>query len=186
MSGIRISSRYAKSLLDLSIEKGEVDNAFADMQLAKKAISESRDFRLMLANPVIKTDKKVAILKMIFDGKLSPIAHSFVLLLARKGREGLMSEVADSFILQTKAYKQITTVELISAVKLDDATRNKAIEAAMQMAKGKVELIEVIDPELIGGFILRVADTEIDTSLSGKFRQLRRDFSENLYMEKMR
>jgi F-type H+-transporting ATPase subunit delta len=62
MSGIRISSRYAKSLLDLCNTPQEQDAAFADMQIVQSAIDGSREFQLFLHNPVVKKDKKVKVL----------------------------------------------------------------------------------------------------------------------------
>jgi F-type H+-transporting ATPase subunit delta len=182
MTGIRISSRYAKSLLNLSFERNCMDAAYADMQLVHKVIDENRELEVLLNSPVVKTDKKVKILDAIFQGKLDPLTHGFIKLLTEKGREGFLKEVAQSFIHQVKAHKNITEVELISAGVLDEATRNKALDAVRMLAKGEVALVEKIDADLIGGFILRVADKQIDASISGRIRQLRRDFSENPYI----
>ncbi|MBL0314440.1 MAG: F0F1 ATP synthase subunit delta [Flavobacteriales bacterium] len=68
MSGIRIASRYAKSLLDLCIEREQLDVVKADMEMIDRAMDGNRDLRVMLSSPVINTDAKVDILNRIFKG----------------------------------------------------------------------------------------------------------------------
>lgn len=185
MSGIRISSRYAKSLLALAIERGELDRVFADMQRVYAVVSGNRDLSILLKSPVVKTDKKIKIIGDIFGGDLGAMSLGFINLLTAKGRESLLAEVAQSFISQYKIYKKITVVELTSAVALDADTRSKIIAAAGNLASGNIELVEKIDPEMIGGFVLKVDDNQIDTSVAGKLRNLKREFSNNPYIPEL-
>jgi F-type H+-transporting ATPase subunit delta len=70
----------------------------------------------------------------------------------------------------------------VSAAPLDEETRNKIEALASQMAHGNVELTERIDSSLIGGFILRVGDNQVDTSIYNSIRNLKRGFAENPYV----
>lgn len=185
MSGIRISSRYAKSLLDLAIEKGELERVYADMQTVNQVFRGSRELELLLQSPVVKGDKKVKIIQLIFADKLSNISSMFVNLIISKGRESLLLEVAQSFISQYKIYKKITVVELTSAVTIDAGTRAKILAAAAEMSEGSIELVEKVDSELIGGFVLKVNDRQVDTSISSKLRNLKREFSNNPYIPEL-
>jgi F-type H+-transporting ATPase subunit delta len=182
MSGIRIASRYAKSLLDLCIEKGQIDAAKADMALLHGIMEESRDLRLMLSSPVVKADKKVDILHKLFDGKLSAITMGFITLLTRKGREGYLPEIVTSFINQLRKHQGITVAEVTSAVALDASSRAKLMESAKKLAGGEVELVEKVDASLIGGFVLKVGDRQIDSAIANRIKALKRDFSENPYI----
>jgi len=182
MKGIRISSRYAKSLLNLCIEKEAVDIVFADMKMIHTAIANSRDLELMLLSPVIKPDTKNTVLKKVFGAHISPITATFLELLTNKGRENMVMEIAGSFVAQVKRHQNITTVDLVSAAPLDEETRSKIETLASQMAHGNVELTERIDPSLIGGFILRVGDNQVDTSIYNSIINLKRGFAENPYV----
>ncbi|MDZ4749975.1 MAG: ATP synthase F1 subunit delta [Flavobacteriales bacterium] len=182
MSGIRISSRYAKSLLDLCNNPQEQDTAFADMQLVKSSIDQSRDLEVFLSNPIVKKDKKVKILEMIFGSRVSKTTMSFITLLTTKGRESLMGEIATSFVHQFKTMRHITEANVVSAVALDAQTRAQIHAQAVKMAGGNIELVEKIDQDIIGGFVLNVADRQMDASLAEKITQLRREFSENPYL----
>ena len=182
MSGIRIASRYAKSLLDLCIEKGQLDAAQADMVMLKGIMDESRDLRLMLSSPVVKADKKVDILQKLFDGKLNAITMAFITLLTRKGREGYLPEIVTSFLNQLRMHQGITVAEVTSAVALDAGSRAKMMESATKMAGGQVELVEKVDGTLIGGFILKVGDKQIDSAIANRIKALKREFAENPYI----
>jgi len=182
MSGIRISSRYAKSLLDLCIEKGQLDVVLSDMKQIASVLDENRDLRVMLGSPVVKADKKIDILEAIFKGKLSEVTMAFMTLLTRKGRESYLEAVVKSFIAQVRIHQGITSAEVTSAVALDEAGRKSILESAVKLAGGKVELVEKTDASLIGGFVLKVGDNQIDTSVSSKIKSLRREFAENPYI----
>lgn len=185
MSGIRIASRYAKSLLDLSIERGQLDVVKTDMEIVDHAIENSRDLRVMLASPVVNTDAKVDILNRIFKGNIGEMTMAFIVLLTNKGREKLLPEVVNSFILQVQNYRGITSAEVISAAALDANSRQKVLDAAIKLAGGKVELKEKVDASLIGGFILKVGDKQLDSAISSRIKALKREFSENPYIPEL-
>jgi len=182
MRGIRIATRYARSLLILCVERNEADRVFEDMKLLHESMAASRDLRVFLLSPVIKADKKNAVLDKLFGASISKTTLAFISLLTKKGREGMLPEIAASFIDQVKEHKHITTARVSSAIALDDTTRQAIRTKAATLASGTIDLEEVVDPELIGGFILQVGDQQIDTSVLTNLRNLRRDFSENPYI----
>jgi len=185
MSGIRIASRYAKSLLDLCIERNEINAAKADMVMLHGIMEESRDLRMMLSSPVVKADKKVDILHKLFDGKLSAITMGFITLLTRKGRESYLPEIVTSFLNQLRKHQGITVAEVTSAVALDESSRAKMLESATKLAGGQVELLEKVDASLIGGFVLKVGDKQIDSAIANRIKALKREFAENPYIAEM-
>lgn len=185
MAGSRIASRYAKSLLDLTVEKGLLDAVQADMHVLDAAIEGSRDLQLLLASPTVKADKKNAILSLIFKGNVSDLTMSFITLLTNKGREGVLGGVVNSFIDQVRTYKGIVLAEVVSAIALDASTLQKVNTLATQLAGKQIELVQKVDSDLIGGFILRVGDKQVDHSVLGKIKSLKREFSENEYIPEL-
>jgi F-type H+-transporting ATPase subunit delta len=182
MSGIRIASRYAKSLLDLCVEKGQLETVKSDMMMMASAMEQSRELRVMLSSPVVKADKKVDILERIFKGNVSEVTMGFITLLTKKGRESILPEIVLSFINQLRTFSGISTAEVTSAVALDAGTKQKVLESAIKLAGGPVELVEKVDASLIGGFILKVGDKQIDSALSSRIKALKREFAENPYI----
>ena len=174
MSEYRVSSRYAKSLIELSKEKGMLEQVKEDILLFKNTYDASRDLQLMIDSPLISHDRKQAILKKIFDSQFSEIMDKFVDIVCSKAREFLLPSVAEQFIVQYNAVKGIQKAKVITAVALTDEMRaefNKAIKE--YTGKQDIDLEEVVDESLIGGFVLQVGDKQIDDSVSGRLEDLR-------------
>lgn len=174
----KVSRRYAKSLLDFAIEQNSLKAVAEDMVLVADTCANSRDLTNLLKSPIVKTDKKVAILLQIFGGKVGSITSKFIQVLAKKNREGIIGDIANSFTTLYKAHQGIVTAELISATPLDADLKSKAAKMLSQFGD-KTELIEKVDPSLIGGFILRVGDRQFDESVSSKIRAIKRTFQNN-------
>jgi len=181
MSNIRLSSRYAKSLIGLAEERGETDVLLKDMLQIAGSISSSKDLQVMLASPVITGDKKLKVLFSVFP-ELNKTTHLFLELIVNKGREGGLGEIAQSFVQQVKSGRNIFDVELISAIPADDALRAEVTKVAKSICGGEVEITEKVDADLIGGFILRVNGMEYNASVSDKLKKVKKDFSKNPYV----
>jgi F-type H+-transporting ATPase subunit delta len=182
----RVSNRYAKSLLDLALEKGQLEPVNEDMRLVLETIRANRDLSILLRSPVVKTDKKQEILKAIFGGHIGVISTEFLNILTRKRREGELEAIAEAFVSQYKKHKQILTAVITSASGLDDKLRAQVMEVVKQSAGGKsIELVEKTDKALIGGFVLRIGDKQVDASVLRQIRNLERNFSENPYISEI-
>jgi F-type H+-transporting ATPase subunit delta len=183
MQDTRIASRYAKSLIDLATEQGALAQAYQDMQLVEAATKGSRDFVNLLNSPVVKSDKKESILEEVFGNNLSKLSKDFLIVITRKGRENYIPFIASSFVDQYRKLTGVTTAFVKSATVLDESARAKVRSLLSQIGQANVELVEEVDPELIGGFILRIGDKQIDTSVKNEIIKLKQGFKENLYVE---
>jgi F-type H+-transporting ATPase subunit delta len=181
----RVSFRYAKSLLDLSLEKGQLEQVREDMQLILDTIRENHDLTLMLKSPVIKTDKKQVILKAIFGGKIGVISSEFIDIITRKLREGELEGIADAFLSQYKKHKQILTAVITTASGLDKSLRERVLAIVKGSTQSEVELVEKVNKDLLGGFVLRVGDQQVDASILRQIKNLDRTFSENPYIREI-
>ena len=175
-----VASRYAKSLLDLAAEKGQLEAVYADM-LQVKEVASSREFINFLNSPVIKSDKKAETLKVVFEGRLNPLTSGFLTIVTSKKRESVIPAMAKSFIEQYKAHKNILTAVVTSANGLDAATRQKALDLVKAQLKGEIELVEKTDPNLIGGFILKIGDRQIDRSVVRQLSNLKKELTDKSF-----
>ena len=185
MAQIKVASRYAKSLLGLVAEKGNLEEAFNDMSLIKKTCSENRDLVVLLKSPVVNTEKKASILNSVYGKNVSEVTMLFVNLITKNRREGALPEIADAFIAQYKAMKGITTAVVTSAAVLADDAKKKIQDLVQKEVGGTVELQMEINPELIGGFILRIGDKQLDTSILSKIGDLRQEFKNNSFVKEV-
>jgi len=176
-----VATRYAKSLLLLANEKSQLEKVYADMQLVESVCEQNREFTNFLNSPIIKTDKKVAVVKEIFSGKVSDTTLGFLSILTLKRRELYMKQISTEFVAQYKQHKNILTAVITSAVGIDSTVKAKVLELVKQTTKGEVELIEKTDKNLIGGFVLTIGDKQVDASVSKKLNDLRKTFSGNTF-----
>ncbi len=185
MADQRVAARYAKSLLDLGKEMGTLDAVKDDMDLLSKTVAESRELRLLLRNPIVKHDKKLAILTAIFKGKVSDVTMRFFTILTQKNREAALEGMGTEFQVQYNAMAGIQMAEVTSATPLTPASRAE-IEKLVTQQTGltQVKLTEKVDADLIGGFVLRVGDQQIDDSVRTSLRKMRISLQENTYQQK--
>lgn len=172
MKSTKVASRYAKALLELAIEQNKVDSVLGDMNFLLETSNSTRDFELLIESPIIKADKKVAVFKLIFD-QFEEITTSFVELITNNGREGFLPQIAEEFEAQVKSYKGIVPMTLVSAVALDAATKKSILNKIQVAVKGTLEVTEKIDESLIGGFIVKMGDIQIDASVANQFSKLK-------------
>jgi F-type H+-transporting ATPase subunit delta len=185
MSDIRVASRYAKSLLELAEEKGILEQVHQDMVLFSKTTEESRDFKLLLRNPIIKHDKKLSILNSIFKGKVTDMTLAFFSIITRKNREAVLDQVALEFEKQYNLKKGIQQVSVVSATPLTGDLRKELSDLVARQTGKTIQLLETIDQNLIGGFVLRVGDNMIDSSVRTTLRRLKNNFNDNTYISKI-
>ncbi|WP_210518176.1 ATP synthase F1 subunit delta [Hymenobacter terricola] len=186
MADQRVAARYAKSLLDLGKEMGTLDSVKADMDLLGKTVAESRELRLLLRNPIVKHDKKLAILTAIFKGKVSDVTMRFFTILTQKNRESALEGMGTEFQVQYNAMQGIQMAEVTSATPLTPASRAEMEKLVTeQTGLTQVKLTEKVDADLIGGFVLRVGDIQIDDSVRTSLRKMRISLQENTYQQKV-
>ena len=184
MRDIKVASRYAKSLLKIAIDENTLEDLHKDMQLVNEVCAKNPDLVLLLKSPIVKTDKKRNIVDAVFEKQLSKIASTFISLIITKKREGLLSDIAASFIDIYKHHKNIKTATVTSAVQLSK-TQKDSIITILKATKetADVDLKEVVDPKIIGGMILRVGDKQIDESIKRKLMNLEMEFEKNPYIK---
>lgn len=183
MSVSRIASRYAKSLLDLSIEQGSLDTVLANVEHFQASL-KNRDLFLLVKSPIVNTDKKADIFKALFGDKYDKLTSSFLNIILKKGREAYLPDIANSFVDQYRAHKGITTVKITTASPLSDAKLEeiKAKLLASDITDKEINLETAVDPELIGGFVLNIGDKLYNASVAHKLDSLRKTFKDNSYI----
>ena len=177
----RVASRYARSMFNLANEQGCLVEAFEEMKLISETFESSRELQLLLDSPIIKVDKKIEIINSIFKGKLSKLTFNFISIIIKKRREGHLCDIIRSFQTQYRQENNIVTAEVTSANGLDDKMRSAVLRLVQDSLNSEVELIEKLNPDLIGGMILRIGDKQYDGSLQRSLNDLRKEFKIKQY-----
>lgn len=173
MSEFRVASRYAKALIDLGIEQNILDQLKDDMQCFIKVLRENTALQAVLKNPVIKSDKKTAILSALFADKFSVALIKFFKIMVDKGRAGVLYATAREFVQEYNSYNKIVSAKVTSASPLSEESRATILSLIKESTGGnEVQLENSVKPELIGGFIITIGDKQVDTSILGKLNKL--------------
>lgn len=184
MTEARVASRYVKSLLSLAVEQGVLEEVYHDMRMFASICQENRDFMLMLKSPIISHERKRGILGKIFDAKVNKLTMAIFDILTKKNREPLLPAIAHEFHHAYNVFKGIGEASITTAVPLDSALRAE-FEAVVKniSQREQVELVEKIDQDMIGGFVLNVGDKQIDASIKNKLKLLKVKLSHNPYIK---
>jgi F-type H+-transporting ATPase subunit delta len=184
MSAHRIATTYAKSLLDLSIDQGNLEEVKEDINTFKASL-ESRDLFLLLKSPIINKGKKKQVFDAIFSGKLNKVTSAFFDIVLNKGREMYLPEIADAFLLQYKSHHKITPIKIKTAVAISDA-KLESIKAKLlesNITESSLDIVTEVDPTIIGGFVIEVGDKLYDASVAHKLETIKKEFLTNEYVK---
>jgi len=187
MPNPRLAGRYAKSLVDLAIERNQLETVYKDMQYLQSVCKSSPEFVNVLRSPVINPDKKQNILSAITDGKVSELTSSFNKLLISKTREEYIPEIITAVIGLYNEIKGIHTVKLTTATAISEELK-QAIVAKMKAETSlqNIELETSVKEELIGGFVLEFNNNLVDASIERDLRDIKKQFSKNIYIQQIR
>jgi F-type H+-transporting ATPase subunit delta len=187
MPNPRLATRYAKSLIDLSLEQGSLEQVYEDMKWLQGACKSNRDLVNLLKSPIINPDVKKKILAAVTDGKLSKLTNMFNDLLISKGRESDLPEIAAAFVTQYNVYKNIHVVKLTTATPVNEAVKNAVIAQVKKAGQyDQIQLETKVDESIIGGFVLQIEDKLIDASIAYDLKAIARQFENNDFIYKIR
>jgi F-type H+-transporting ATPase subunit delta len=180
----KISVRYARALYSLAEEKKITEEVRKDMSLIHDIFHSSRELEQYLNNPVATPSEKYKLIHKVFDRAVNPLTMKFLDLVLRNKRENHIRDIARMFLSQFKKEQGITEVFLSTAVRVDPPLADRLIQLLKQ-EKRKLEVRQTINTALIGGFVLRVDDLQIDASVATQLRRISRDLSSETYKKKI-
>lgn len=182
MNNPRVNIRYAQALFGLALERSEVETARKDMNLIENICNQNPDLIVMLNSPVISSDKKISVMHLLFSGKIGKMAMGFVDIIIRKRREAHLNHIARKFEDLYLEYKNIQKAVVTSAIPLSENLRQSIKKILEEQTKGTIIITEVVDPEVIGGLIVKVGNQLYDDSIRQKLVDLRKEFNVNTYI----
>lgn len=176
MKGTRAAVRYAKSFIQLTNEKGQMEEVLADVKMLSTLIDSSREFELLLGNPLVKMEQKRTIMNKIVDGKVESITKDFINFLISQKRESILKEVLNQFVGIYNEEHGIAKVSVTTANELDKNIKTTLLEnLKTRFNYSKIELEEKIDKTLLGGILLRIGDKQLDGSVRRQLNDIERE-----------
>ena len=185
MKNQKLASRYASALLGLADEHNLLEDVYQDMLHIEALVKESREFDAFLKSPIIKVNQKTKVLRLALKGQINDLTERFIELLIKNSREFYLQDVVNSFIQLYDLKKDIKTAYITTAQPLNAENLEKLKEITKLIKADSVKIVQKIDEDLIGGFILNVDDYQIDASIESNLKELERDFAKNLYISEL-
>jgi F-type H+-transporting ATPase subunit delta len=183
----RLAGRYAKSILDLALEQGQLEAVYQDMVYMNGMMQNSAEFVTILKSPVITSDKKLKVLDALTSGRIGDISAAFNRLLVQKGREYFLPEIIVAFIEQYKEFKGIQQATLTTAIPVSEEVKNSIIRKIQDGGTmNEVELETIVDEKIIGGFILESNGRRVDASIAYDLASIKKQFSNNDFIYRIR
>ena len=177
MSTHRISTRYARSLFELAAEQHCLREVQQDMQTIEAISAASRPFRRFLGSPILREHKKIEVLRALFTEHIHELSMRFIELMTRKGRAIYLRGMASAFVARYYEQEGFISAELQVAAPIAEDLKPSFARYVEQVTQRKPLLKYVLRPDLLGGFVLRFRNQQIDKSVSAQLRRTQKILS---------
>lgn len=173
---VAIADVYAQSLYALADERGQADAIFEEFNDLIRYLEGDAVFASYLADARVDSDQRKAMLEKVFRGRMSDLLLDALQVLNAKDRLGILAVVYERFRVVHEEKRGEVEVHVTTARPLTDELRAKVSAAVRQRTSKTARLIETTDPDILGGLIMRIGDTKIDTSVANHLRRVRDAF----------
>ena len=175
MNESKISVRYAKALFTLAKEAGTMEVLKKDVEVLYQCIREIPELQYVIHSPVIRSSEKTKLFQEMFREAFHPITLTFINLVLEHHREEYLAGISRYFLTLMKTEQGVQVAEVVTALPLSESLRQSIRKLIAKKFNAQVELSESVDPTLIGGFVLRVGDQQIDASIASKLKRVQKE-----------
>lgn len=181
MKNIKLANRYAKALYDFALEKEQVKEVYHDILFIIKLLEMNKDLNHCIESPIIPASKKKKVFSAIFKERVCAVTYGFLSLVLEKKREPALLLIAMEFVKLYYEIQNIKIVELVTTRPAGEDIIEKVRQILTRKTSATIEIRNMIKPEIIGGFIIKIDDYVYDKSIRRSVETLKRDFSQNPY-----
>lgn len=185
MKDARAALRYAKAILNLAKDSKSEAAVKEDMSLIAATIAENKDLAVMLNSPIVKATDKMNVLNALFDGKVNNITLGLFHLLKDNKRIAMLEPVAKKYEIVFDHLKHTQVATVTTAVALTEEIEKLVLDKIVSLTGEKANLENIIKPNILGGFIIRVGDVQYDASISNYLNELRKEFDNSHFIPKI-
>jgi len=178
-----VAGVYARALLALATDRDEADQIEGELADLAGLIAANPEIESYLSSPLVDDEARVEALEKAFHGRASELVVNTIQVMNGKGRLGLLRALAEAYRLENEHRRGEVDVEVTTAVELSDELRRRIAVTASRYAGRTARLIERVDPELLGGLVLKIGDRKIDGSLARQIHDAREGLFERASRE---
>jgi F-type H+-transporting ATPase subunit delta len=169
----KIAAPYARALFDFSVDKNIMHQITADFQNLEIFLDESTELTEYLNNPLVNQDAKRAVLTKTLESQVNSETFKFLMVLVRRDRINLLKSVITNYLELVYETASIKTIEVVTAVEFSNAQKNTLIQKLKELTNAReIKLAITVDPNLIGGFLIKTESKVIDFTIKNQLQQL--------------
>jgi ATP synthase F1 delta subunit len=168
-----IAAVYARSLFEVALDQNKLDDIREQLGEFADALSETRDLQVFFFSPYFSTKEKEDGLERVVSGA-DPVIINFLKLLIEKHRMPALFRIRATYDALWEKENKLLPVHITSAVKLDDTIVSQLGDRIAEQTERKVDMSADVDPDILGGIVVRVGNSVLDASVRNRLEQLRR------------
>lgn len=176
MSNSRAAIRYAKAILETSTTKNVADIVGNDMVLIEKTISTNAELKSFIENPTIKVSVKESALLAVFSS-INATTKSLFKLLAVNKRFEILENIASEYTTQINEANGFETATVTTAFAMETNLQAQVSAKIATFSDKKISIQNVVDPSIIGGFIIKIGDKQYNASVANRLQILKRELN---------
>lgn len=172
----RAAIRYAKAILETAVSSGNTAKVNDDMKSVVAVVSMNNELKEFLSSPVITLEMKMNALAQIF-ASVQPETKSLFKLLQENKRFEILGDIAEKYNALYDEMEGVEVAKVTTAIPLTAELEAKVLDKIATISNKKVTIENIVDPAIIGGFILRIGDNQYNASVANRLQELKREFS---------
>lgn len=176
MASTRAAIRYAKAILDIASSKGVADAVSQDMTSIATTIHSNAELNTFIQNPTTKVEVKEKALLEVFTN-VNAVTKSLFRLLYENKRFEILGDVALEYNKLFDETNGVEVAKVTTAIALDAHLEKEVLAKIATFSNKKITIENIVDPSIIGGFILRIGDKQYNASLANRLQVLKRELS---------
>jgi F-type H+-transporting ATPase subunit delta len=171
--GSRIAAPYARALFDFSVEKNIMHQITADFQNLEIFLNDNAQLTEYLNNPIVSQDAKREILAKILQSQLNAETFKFLMVLVDRNRINFLQAMITNYLELVYETASIKTIEVITAFAFSNTQKNTLIQKLKELTNVReIKLVITVEPNLIGGFLIKTESKVIDFTIKNQLQQL--------------
>ena len=169
----RIASPYARALFDFSVEKNIMHQITADFQNLEIFLDETSELTNYLNNPVVNQDAKREVLSKTLESQINAETFKFLMILVKKDRINVLKAVIATYLELVYETASIKMIEVSTAFTFTNLQKNTLIQKLKELTNAReIRLVISVDPNLIGGFLIKTDSKVIDFTIKNQLEKL--------------
>ncbi|MBM7645363.1 F-type H+-transporting ATPase subunit delta [Scopulibacillus daqui] len=170
-----VAERYARALFEVAKERETVDAVEEQCQLVGTTINQHRELKSVLSHPQIDSKDKKAIIEQVFKKEVNEEVVNLLKVLIDHHREGIFNDVVDEFTAMANQHRGIVEVVVTTATPLKEKEKEKLAETLGQTLNKKLRIKTKVDPDVIGGLLVRIGNRLYDGTMAGKLARFKQE-----------